>query len=424
VAARVIQRVARGRSLSEVLPEELESVDPADRPLVQELCYGVLRWWLRLQGIKAALLSRPLKSRDGDVEALLLVGIYQLLYMRVPPHAALDETVEATRRLRKAWAVPLVNGVLRGFQRRKEELLPGLDETDYSRLSTPQWLLERVRRAWPEQWQAILEAFNQHPPLTLRVNLSRCGRRDYSARLGEQGLAARPVASVPSALVLDRPVDVGSLPGFAEGLVSVQDAGAQLAAGLLDLRPGQLVLDACAAPGGKSGHILESAVGIHLTAVDLDAKRLARVRENLDRLEMDAELVAGDAARPEGSWAETPYDRILLDVPCSATGVVRRHPDIKLLRRESDIPDLVRRQGEILSRIWPLLRPGGMLVYATCSLLPEENELQVERFLAGRADVKVRPIEADWGHARSLGRQTLPGEDSMDGFYYACLEKS
>lgn len=403
---------------------KLTEVSSKEQALVQELCYGVLRWWFRLHWISNRLLERPLKSRDGDLEALILIGIYQLLYMRVPPHAAVTETVEATRDLGKPWASGLINGVLRNLIRQKDELLDSIGEDETADLSCPGWLIGMIRKAWPQQWHTILDELNQRPPMSLRVNLKRCSRDSYLKKLQAQAISASSIHGVASGVLLDKPQDVFSLPGFSDGLVSVQDGGAQLAAELLDLQPGLAVLDLCAAPGGKTCHILEVAPeDITLTAVDIDQDRLQRVRENLDRLGLDAALFSGDAADTKGAWAETSYDRILLDVPCSATGVIRRHPDIKLLRRPEDIAALVELQGRIFQSAWSLLNPGGVLVYVTCSLLPRENEKQIKSFLSHNQDALESPIDVAWGHARSVGRQTLPGEHSMDGFYFARLEK-
>lgn len=424
MAARIICQVADGSSLSDTLASKLAEVPPKERALVQELCYGVLRWWLRLHWIANNLLERPLKSRDRDLEALILIGIYQLLYMRVPAHAAVAETVEATRGLDKSWASGLVNGVLRNLIRNQDDLLASIGEDETADLSFPDWLFGSIRKAWPQDWRAILAALNDRPPMSLRINLKRCPRSDYFEMLQAEAIAAKPISGVASGVVLDKPQDVFGLPGFADGLVSVQDGGAQLAAELLDLKSGQKVLDVCAAPGGKTCHILELAPeNLALTAVDIHAERLQMVRENLERLGLNATLYAGDAAEPKGEWAAIDYDRILLDVPCSATGVIRRHPDIKLLRRPEDIDALVELQGRILQSAWSLLKPGGVLVYATCSLLPRENEKQVKRFLSNNQDAMELPIDATWGHARSAGRQTLPGEESMDGFFYARIEK-
>lgn len=426
LALQLLTRVALGgQSLSDLLPGAQEQLAGAeDRALLQELCYGCLRWHFRLSGVVAGMMQRPLKPRDRDLGLLIELGLYQLLYTRIPPHAALAETVELARRLGKPWAVGLVNGVLRGFQRERESLLAKVDLDPGARLASPPWLVQSLQKAWPQRWEAILAGCNQRPPMTLRVNLRQGSRDAYLERLAAAELGARPLASVPTALVLERPVEVQNLPGFGEGAVSVQDAGAQLAAGLLELAPGQRVLDACAAPGGKTGHLLESEPGLEgLVALDLDPQRLQRVRENLQRLGLSARLCQGDAGAPAGDWAQGRYERILLDVPCSATGVIRRHPDIRLLRRPSDLVSLGRSQASMLDAVWPLLAPGGILVYATCSLMSEENEQQVLAFLRRCPQARERPIAAAWGHARAAGRQTLPGEEEMDGFYYARLEK-
>ncbi len=424
LAARVLQEVLQGRSLSDALPRHLVKChDARDRGFTQELCYGVLRWLPRLDALLQQLLNKPLKAKDRDVTALLLIGLYQLLYLRVADHAAVYQTAGAAEKLRKRWAVGLINGVLREFQRRQDQLLAQATQEPIARYAMPQWLLTRLQQIWPEHWQERVEALNTRPPMCLRVNRRRTSREDYLACLQHAGIAATAHAVTQAGVILERPVDVLALPGFTDGVVSVQDAGAQLAAELLELQPGQRVLDACAAPGGKTGHLLESAQPLQVTAVDRDEARLQQVRENLDRLSLQAEILLGDAAKPAGRWAETLYDRILLDVPCSATGVIRRHPDIKYLRRPADIAPLVELQVSILRNIWPLLKPGGLLLYATCSLLPDENELQVANFLCGQNDAREQVIMADWGEARRVGRQIAPGMQEMDGFYYARLVK-
>ncbi len=416
--------MADGASLSDVLAQRLSDIPVRDRALVQELCYGVSRWWLRLQWLTQNLLEKPLKRRDRDLEVLILVGLYQLLYMRTPPHAAVAETVEGTKGLGKSWASGLVNGVLRNFMRKQDDLLAAIADDISADLSCPQWLLDEVRAAWPDRWRPILEAVNHRPPMSLRVNLKQCTRKDYVARLKDRSITARPIPGVESGLVLDQALDVFELPGFSDGAVSVQDGGAQLAAALMAPKPGQEVLDLCAAPGGKTCHILETASDdIAMTAVDVSAERLQRVQENLDRLGLKANLQTGDATETQGAWAQQRYDRILLDVPCSATGVIRRHPDIKLLRRSDDIISLAQLQRKIFNSAWSLLKPGGILVYATCSLLPQENEEQIGHFLSNYPDISELAIEGCWGHPRRFGRQTIPGEDTMDGFYYARLQK-
>ncbi|BCX89758.1 16S rRNA (cytosine967-C5)-methyltransferase [Methylomarinovum tepidoasis] len=424
LAADVVRRVEEGQALDEALvaivPQDLAG---RDRAWVQAACYTTVRWYHRLDFILCQLLAKPLKDRR--IRALALVGLAQLGHMAVKPHAAVAETVAAAGR-RKAWARSLLNAVLRNYLRRRDELETAADADYEAAYSHPAWLRRRIEAAWPEEVLGILQANNRQAPMTLRVNLQRIEPDAYRRQLAQAGLDARPVPGVPSALVLSRPVPVEALPGFAEGWVSVQDAAAQLAASLLDLRPGQRVLDLCAAPGGKSAHMLEICPGLaELVAVDAVAERLEKVRENLRRGRFDTPvtLVCGDARRPRDWWGGRPFDRILIDAPCSATGVIRRHPDIKLLRRDADIAALACTQAEMLAACWPLLRAGGRLVYATCSILPEENAGQLAAFLSAREDARVIPLEADWGRESGPGRQILPGEREMDGFYYACLER-
>lgn len=412
-----------GRSLTAALEEQLAGLQGADRALAQALCYGTLRWAPRLQAMLARLLERPLKARDRDLEALLLIGLYQLTEMGTAPHAAVGETVGAAAGLGKDWARGLVNAVLRNAQRRAAELAAELDRHDDTRTAHPGWLLQRLQAAWPHDWEAIVAANNRQAPMTLRVNARRGDREGYARRLAEAGLAARPTPHTAMGLTLDAPVGVERLPGFTKGAVSVQDGAAQLAAELLAAQPGERVLDACAAPGGKTAHIAEATAGVQLEAVDRDPARLEQVRENLGRLGLEARVREGDAATPAGWWDGQPYDRVLLDAPCTATGVIRRHPDIKLLRRAADVGALAAQQRRLLDAVWPLLGPGGILLYATCSVLPEENTAQVQAFLERHPDARVEPIAATWGRETPAGRQILPGEDEMDGFFYACLRK-
>ncbi len=425
LAARVLAQVLRGRSLAVLLSGLPGGLPAAERALAKELCFGTARWWFRLDPVADRLLERPLKAKDADLRALILVGLYQLAHARVADHAAVAETVEAARALDKPWAAGLVNAVLRAFQRRREGLLAEVDRDPATRFALPGWLLERFRAAWPDAWEHIAEAGNERPPMSLRVNLARLCRADYLHMLAAAGMPAEPIEATDGGVTLAAAVDAWELPGFEAGLVSVQDGAAQLAAPLLDLRPGCRVLDACAAPGGKSCHILESAPeGTRLVALDKDEKRLALVFGNLERLGLRAEVVAGDAGRPDGAWATAPFDRILLDAPCSATGVIRRHPDIKLLRRPGDMAALRRTQAAMLDALWGRLVPGGRLVYATCSILPEENEEQVAAFLRRQPSARELPIDGHWGEPRPRGRQLLPGDGGMDGFYYAVLGKA
>jgi len=426
-AARVlVQVVVEGRSLAEALPAGLLLVDGAQhRALLQELSYGTLRWYWRLEAMLGQLLSRPLRQRDADIRCLLLAGLYQLDQLAIPPHAAVHETVQATRALNKHWAKGLVNAVLRSYLRKTAELQRCIEADESAKHAHPAWLIGRFGADWPQDRDALLAANNARPPFSLRVNAQRLTRTEYLGILAEQSLAAVPLANTSHGIVLERPLPVEELPGFSQGAVSVQDGAAQLAAGLLGLEPGQRVLDACAAPGGKTAHILETEPELAaLTALDIDAGRLERVRENLTRLGLQARLLQGDAGDPGSWWDAKPYDRILLDVPCSATGVIRRHPDIKLLRKPEDIAVLVHRQAKLLDAMWPLLAPGGMLLYCTCSVLVAENSDQLERFLDVQADAGELPIRAPWGRACRFGRQILPGEDGMDGFYFACVRKA
>jgi 16S rRNA (cytosine967-C5)-methyltransferase len=366
------------------------------------------------------LLDKPLK--DWDVKALALVGLYQLKYMRVKPHAAVSETVLAARK--KPWAKALVNALLRRYLREQGNLEQKADNVQSAAFSHPDWLIRQIEQDWPQQAQQILLENNLQPPMALRVNLARVSRAQFLKQLSEQGIAAVAVSFCPSAIILEEPVAVDFLPGFAEGLVSVQDTAAQLAAGLLDVQAGHRVLDVCAAPGGKTAHILEFQPQLkEMVAVDVDEIRLQRISDTMRRLKLSAKLVVGDAANPQDWWDGQPFDRILLDAPCSALGVIRRHPDIKLLRRAEDIKSLQALQENILHAVWPLLAPGGIMLYATCSILKQENEQQIEAFLAEHADAVELPIDAAWGFAGCHGRQIMTGESAMDGFYYARLGK-
>lgn len=424
-AAEVLVQVTGAqRSLSAVLPPVLAAVPPRERALTQELAYGALRFGPRLEFLLARLLRKPLRDKDRDIHCLLLTGLYQLLFTRIPPYAAVAGTVSATRARNKPWAAGLVNGVLRSFQKNGAALLEEAERDEVAASAHPAWLLALLREGRPETWRDIVAANNERGPMSLRVNRRRVTREEYLARLTDAGFAALPFPHSDSGLTLARSAEVDELPAFGEGLVSVQDGAAQLAAGLLDAQAGERILDACAAPGGKTGHILERQPGLaELVAVDHDEARMARVRDNLARLRLDARLIVADAAEPASWWDGAPFDRILLDAPCAGIGVIRRHPDIKYLRRPEDINKLAALQARLLDALWPLLRAGGKLVYATCSVLPQENEERIGRFLASRPDAVEHVIEAAWGRPLQHGRLILPGEEGMDGFYYACLQK-
>lgn len=415
--------VLDGRSLDATLAAAPVSADDRDRALAAELSFGVCRWYRRLDALVSSLLRKPFRKKDRDLHVLLMVGAYQLLYSRVPAHAALSTTVETSRHLGKSWASKLVNGVLRRLQREQEALATGVDGNEAVRFAQPDWLYQAVHAAWPAQRTRVLAALQERPPMILRVDLNQTSRADYISRLAAADMAASPHPRVGTALVLDAAVAVQHLPGFDTGLVSVQDAGAQLASDFLDLRPGQRVLDACAAPGGKTLDILQCAPELKVTAVDIDEERLNKVAQNLERAGLQAELAAGDVSCPPADgWGGRLYDRILIDAPCSATGVMRRHPDIRLLRRAADVAGLAQRQAAILDACWKLLAPGGRLLYVTCSLLPAENADQVNAFLDRHGDAESVELPLTSGTRSGKGVQLLPGIDDTDGFYYAALQ--
>jgi len=423
-AARVIAEVlGSGRTLDRALPPVQEAYsDRRDRALLQAICYGVLRFCPRLECLLDELLDRPLKPRDVRLKALLLAGLYQVGTMDVPDHAAVAETVDAAAKLGKPGMKGLVNAVLRRYARERTRLDARVAETKAGRWAHPEWMINRLAAEWPDHWQAILAANNERPPMWLRVNRSRAERDAYIETLGR---VAKAGEWAPESVLLEEAAPVEEIEGFPEGLVSVQDAAAQLAAHLLDVRPGHRVLDACAAPGGKAAHVLELCPEADLDALEMDENRLTGMRTTFARLGLGPRLIAGDASRPRDWWDERFYDRILVDAPCTASGVIRRHPDIKILRRESDIASLAPKQQRILDGVWPLLRRGGHLVYATCSVFREENEHQIAAFLEKTPDARsCCGRDVGWGTAAGPGRQILPGDADMDGFYYACLIKS
>ncbi|MHC8330506.1 16S rRNA (cytosine(967)-C(5))-methyltransferase RsmB [Pseudomonas sp. LB3P25] len=424
-AAKALAAVLNGKaSLNSSLPTQMDKVEDRDRGFTQDLAFGTARWQPRLSALAAKLLQKPFKAADADVEALLLVGLYQLLYTRVPAHAAIGETVGCADKLKKPWAKALLNAVLRRAQRESEALLAELEHDPVVRTAHPRWLQKSLKAFWPEQWEAICAANNAHPPMILRVNRRHHSRDAYLELLTAAGIAATPCTYSQDGIILDAATDVRSLPGFAEGWISVQDEAAQLAADLLDLAPGQRVLDACCAPGGKTCHILEAEPALAgVVAVDLEAKRLVRVRENLARLGLSAELIAADGRDTATWWDGKPFQRILLDAPCSATGVIRRHPDIKLTRQPDDIAALAVLQGELLDALWITLEVGGILLYATCSTLPTENTEVIKAFLARTPGARELDLATQAGIKQPHGRQLLAQDGGHDGFYYAKLIK-
>lgn len=440
VVKTLVPVLRRQSSLNANFDTNIALLEPKEKGLFQELCYGTLRYFFELEGISRELMEKPLKGKDTDVYAYILVGLYQLRHLRTPDHAVISETVESAKSRRKPWASKLVNAVLRSYVRQKdgEDLNddgknsgPSINEKIANKreavYSHPYWFIKRVIDAWPKDWESILAANNQQPPIYLRNNVQRGTREEYLNTLKAEGISAESSVNSPQALRLNQATDVLALPGFKDGRVSVQDEVAQLATYLLDVQKGQRVLDACCAPGGKTCHILETETKLEeLIAVDLEESRMQRTRENLARLGLNATLKVADLMALSRWWDGKAFDRILLDAPCSATGVIRRHPDIKLLRREDDLAKLAVIQKDLLTALWGTLKPGGILVYATCSVLPEENELIVHEFLKNQDDASALKVGEDLpiGVEQTIGRQFFPQINGHDGFYYARLLKA
>ena len=433
-AAEAVDAVVnQGRSLDTALAQAEAGINPSERGLARALCYGTLRFHWRLRSQVSALLDRPLKAKDSVIESLIAVGIYQLTDTRIPDYAAVSMTVEASRVLRRPKYASLINAVLRNFVRKNLQAAEPVD--DEARYSHPAWLLERLRCDWPDHWLEIVAAGNRQAPMWLRVNINRQSQAGYIKVLKESGQFAddaashQVIAGFDQAVKLASPRPVSDLPGFSDGQVSVQDAAAQLAAPWLLRGGGKRILDACAAPGGKTGQLLELAgPNADLTAIDLDEDRLDKVRENLARLGLSATVLAADASTPDEWWDGAQFDRILLDAPCSGSGVIRRHPDIKLLRRAGDIATLAGSQLALLRALWPLLEANGRLLYVTCSVLEEENDAVVREFLKTQADARENDALPnnnirDLMQRKTCGYQILPGNQDVDGFYYACLER-
>ena len=425
IAADAVNQVLSGRNLTLALPAALAlfpDATPQQRGAAADLSYGALRFYGEAHAYLTQLLEKPLT--DDRIHALLLVAIYQLLHDQADAFTVVNQAVHAVSQLKKPrpkqWAKGLVNAILRNFLRRKEELAARLAKSEVVTYSYPQWWINKLKSQYPEHWQAMLMAGNQHPPMTLRVNTKKISVEEYLQLLTRQDVAASHAGG--QAVVLMKPVAVEKIPGFSDGVVSVQDYGAQLAARLLDVKPGMRVLDACSAPGGKTGHILELA-DVELIAMDSDAARLQRVQQNLDRLQLHAELIAADAAAADWHHGK-PFDRILADVPCTASGIVRRHVDIKWLRREADVASFTAQQARILPNLWQLLAKGGKLLYVTCSVFNEENQKQVDKFLLQHPDAVQLPLPLDqFKNLSRLHGQLLPSI-AHDGFFYALLQKN
>jgi 16S rRNA (cytosine967-C5)-methyltransferase len=430
---KALRQVFNGQSLSSVQPDTTDILDDSrDRGLANELVNGVLRWRWQLEYFVSRLLKKPLKPKDTDVQLILLMALYELNECRTPEYAVINESVELVRKSGKKWAAGLVNAVLRSFTREKEKLVTSISD-DTVIYSHPPWLLEKIKADWPQHWRLILEANNQRPAFWLRVNQLQYSVAQYQDLLADQDIAFDEAAAstwqslADQALKLSHGIDVRLLPGFSEGALSVQDAGAQLVAEMLDVAEGNRVLDLCAAPGGKTCHILERYPTLdELVAVEVDEQRMQRVSENLQRLKLGsrAKLVVADARDSKDWWDGEEFDRILIDAPCSASGVIRRHPDIKTLRRDTDIEPLNKLQFEILMSAWQMLKPGGELLYITCSIFRDENQGQISNFLSKNQDAREMTIDANWGEACEHGRQLFPGEGDADGFYFCRLKKA
>ncbi len=414
-----------GRSLSSVLPEGLAQFDGRERGFVQNLVLGTLRWQLRLEGIRSQLIKKPLKAKDEDVNQLIIIGLFQILYTSIPAHAAVSSTVEVTKRLKKPWARGVVNGVLRNFMRNQEEICAAADVKPSIQFSHPQWFFKAVRKAYPEAWQTILSANNEIAPLTLRNNIRSQPLEQYSTLLDELNIAHQRHPLCQQGIMLEQSCDIAQLPGFEDGAFSVQDGAAQQAGQILAPQIGERILDACAAPGGKTSHILEySDNKANVLALEKEPERIERLAENLYRLDLQCDYQVADARDLDAWWDQQPFDKILLDAPCSATGIIRRHPDIKWHRTEEDIQSLTEIQADILQTLWTTLKPNGHLLYATCSVLPQENSDQIKAFVQNRDDVEVIQVTSDKvENVAEFGWQILPGQLGMDGFYYCLLKK-
>lgn len=408
------------QSLDTVIEAEIEQIVELDRPLLQALCYGVMRWLHQLNEWLAQLSDRPASKLKPEVRILILLGLYQLKYTRIPAHAAIHATVACAPGLKAPHAKGLINAVLRQYQRLQER--SELVQNERTEFSHADWMMEQIRKDWPDDWQDILNSNNQQAPMVLRLDTSNMSRPEYIDMLSVKQISASEHPHSKSAIVLEKAVNVIELPGFDQGLVSVQDAAAQLGVPLLQGKREHRILDACAAPGGKTAQILQQIAPQALYAMDNSQQRLQKLQPLFERIHASASVIVGDASKPEDWWDGKPFNRILLDAPCSASGVIRRHPDIKHLRSAKALEKIAKRQSRILDAIWPTLASGGRLVYVTCSIFKIENELQISKFLQRQEDAELEEIQAAWGRG-TIGRQVLPGEDGMDGFYFAVMNK-
>lgn len=427
VAARIISKILNNHgSLSTLFGgPDLAALSPADKAFTKELCFGVMRHFFKLENIANQLLKKPMRDKDYDIYALLLIGAYQILEMSTTDYAAVSETVEATKLLKKKWATGLINASLRNLLRNTEKMVAKANSDIEAKYNYPQWLIENLKKSWKDDWEDIIQASNQRAPLVLRVNSSQITADEYGKLLQQSAIEFKPHAICPDGIVLEKPVAVSLLPEFENGLVSVQDGAAQLAVDLLDIQPKMKILDCCAAPGGKTCHILERHQDIELIATELEPNRADMIEDNMERLGLAAQVITADATVIDDWWDGEKFNRILLDAPCSGTGVIRRHPDIKVLRSPKEIESLRQQQLKLLDSMWQLLAEGGILIYATCSVLPQENSMLIQGWLDNTKDAKHIPIESNWGRQQKFGKQILPNDNGMDGFFYAkiCKQK-
>ena len=417
-AAKNVSQVLAGKAFeTKDVPEQKE------RGLILELSFGTLRYWPQLEAVATYFLSKPFKRKDNDVLALLSVGIYQLLHTRIPDHAAIGETVEACSKIKKAWAKGLLNAVLRNVQRNKDELDSIFSDTPEYFTAHPPWLHQALEENWPWQADAVMAAGNQRPPMDLRVNSTRASIAEITSIMEKSEIVACSVEDIPSALHLPCAAPVPSMTEFSQGLFSIQDRSAQRVASLVDAKSGMRVLDACSAPGGKAAHLLERTPNIDLIAIDISPDRIKSVKETFSRLGLNGQTLVADASDRDSWWDGSGFDRILVDAPCSGTGVIRRHPDIKLLRRANDLQSFAETQKNLLRGLWPSLKSGGLLVYVTCSIMPEENWQVAEAFSAEHSDCEELVIDTEWGVKQPFGRQILPSVEGGDGFYFVRFAK-
>ena len=427
ITIKIIEEVFEKKLPLKIIIDKNKSIKKVgrDKALIKETLFGTLRWYIQLEYILNQLVEKPLKRKDRVLKNLIIIGLYQLIYMRIPDHAVVSETVETCVEINMGWAKGLVNAVLRRYLREAKKINLKIQNDEMIKFSHPKWLIKKIKRDWPDSWKNILVANNEHPPMFLRVNKLRNNRNNYIAKLKKVSIGGLEIEHSPHCVLLKEPVNIDKLPGFSEGCLSIQDLAAQLAVGLLDLKPGINVLDACAAPGGKTAHILESEPKIRsLMAIEKDKIRAKSLYNTLDRIGLDANIKVADIINIDEWWDGEKFDRILLDAPCSATGVIRRHPEIKLFRTKDEISKINKLQMKLLKTLWGTLKENGLLLYVTCSIFNQENCDLIKDFISNNSECNLKPITKKWGFDTGYGRQILTGQDNMDGFFYACLTKN